>query len=358
MPLQATYQKYLLRFKFEAGTSRGSYTQKNTYFLKIWDTTHPTLQGIGEAAPLAKLSPDDRPDFENFLQHLCQQLNGLELQPDVEFLLNLAENFVPDDFPSVRFALETALLDWLNQGKRIIFPSDFTKGKHAIRINGLIWMGKKDFMLTQIEEKIKQNFTCLKLKIGALDFEQELEILSHIRQHFDSQTISIRLDANGAFQPNEALAKLERLAQFDIHSIEQPIAPEQEESMRFLCQNSPIPIALDEELIGKTETMLRNELLQYLKPAYIILKPTLLGGIQATKEWIQLAENQGIGFWLTSALEANIGLNAIAQLTATVPHQLPQGLGTGQLYHNNIPSPLTLKSEFLYYDTSQPWGEI
>jgi len=342
--MKADYRKYTLYFKFEAGTSRGVLTQKDTYFIRIWDENNPSCVGTGEANVLKGLSIDDREDFEEQLQKIIQKIENQALnKDDLKY------------FPAIAFAYETAQKDLQNGGKRIIFPTKFVEGLHQIPINGLIWMGKPDFMLTQIKDKIEKGFNCLKMKIGAIEFQQELDILRYIRREFSDKDLILRVDANGAFQANEALIKLNQLAEFNIHSIEQPIAPKQWEAMHELCEKSPVPIALDEELIGVFSHTEKLELLQKIKPTYIILKPALLGGFASCEEWISIAEKLQIGWWVTSALESNIGLNAIAQWTSSLPYCGHQGLGTGQLYHNNIESPLHIEAGFLSYQAQKSW---
>jgi len=342
--MKADYRKYTLYFKFEAGTSRGVLTQKDTYFIRIWDENNPSCVGVGEANVLKGLSIDDREDFEEQLQKIIQKIENQTLSRyDLRHL------------PAIAFAYETAQKDLQNGGKKIIFPTKFVEGLHQIPINGLIWMGKPDFMLTQIKDKIEKGFNCLKMKIGAIEFQQELDILKFIRKEFSDKDLILRVDANGAFQENEALTKLNQLAEFNIHSIEQPIAPNQWEAMHELCEKSPVPIALDEELIGVFSHTEKLELLQKIKPTYIILKPALLGGFASCEEWINIAEKLQIGWWVTSALESNIGLNAIAQWTSSLPYQGHQGLGTGQLYHNNIESPLHIETGFLSYQPQKSW---
>ncbi len=342
--MKASYQKYTLQFKFEAGTSRGVLRQKDTYFIKIWHENTPEIFGIGEANVLKGLSIDDREDFEEQLEVILQKIQSQTLQK---------EDLYP--FPAVAFALETAVKDLENGGKRIIYDTKFVKGEQPIPINGLIWMGKPDFMLAQIREKVEKGFDCLKMKIGAIDFEQELQILSFIRREFSDKDLLLRVDANGAFLPQEALQKLNQLAPYQIHSIEQPIATKQYENLALLCEKTPIPIALDEELIDIATKQEKENLLKKVKPAYIILKPALLGGFVACQEWIEVAENFRIGWWVTSALESNIGLNAIAQWTSNLAYQGYQGLGTGQLYHNNIESPLHIEAGFLSYQPQKSW---
>ena len=356
MALQMAWHPHTLDFTFAAGTSRGVLREKKTWYLKLWDTDHPETFGLGEAGPLVGLSIDDRPEITQELDRLAELLNGLTSWPQTEAeVIAQVALWVDPAWPSIRFGLETALLDLNHGGQRIIYPGPFTEGKASQIINGLIWMGDAATMERRLEEKLEQGFTTIKLKIGAINFEDELRLLSIARQRFDASELTLRVDANGAFHPNEAIEKLNRLAEYDLHSIEQPIAVQQWDAMTELCQQSPIPIALDEELIGVHERVDRIRLLERIRPPYIILKPTLVGGIGSTREWITLAEERNIGWWMTSALESNVGLNAIAQLTATYQSPLPQGLGTGQLYHNNIPSPLTQAHGHLRYGETSAW---
>jgi len=338
--LQASWQKYILQFKRPSGTSRGILTEKRTWFLFISEAEQADIVGIGECGPLKGLSPDDSEDFEAKLNEVCIHID--------EYRENYRESLTA--FPAIQFGLESALLDFQAKGMKILFPSPFTAGKTGIQINGLIWMGSREYMQAQIREKLANGFSCLKLKIGAVDFEQELSLLKSIRREYSSDEVEIRVDANGAFTPQEALEKLKRLSELEIHSIEQPIQAGQIELMANLCEATPLPIALDEELIGVTTTPQRVNLLSTIKPQYIILKPTLVGGFKNAEEWSRLANKRNIPWWITSALESNIGLNAIAQWTATLNNALPQGLGTGQLYTNNIPSPLFIKNGYLYYE--------
>jgi len=343
--MQISYTPYTFDFKFEAGTSRGVITQKKNYFIKITDKQGNT--GVGEVNVLKGLSIDDRVDFKEKLETILKQYEKNEIDQE---LLN--------EFPSVRFALETAQKDLENGGNKIIYPTKFSEGTHFIPINGLIWMGSKERMLSQIAEKVKHGFNCLKMKIGAINFDDELEILSSIRKEFSAKEMILRVDANGAFSPKTALEKLKKLSDFELHSIEQPIQPMQYEQMAYLCEHSPVPIALDEELIGIQNYTEKKKLLETLKPPYIILKPALLGGFQKSEKWIELAESQQIRWWVTSALEGNIGLNAIAQWTSHLAYQGHQGLGTGQLYTNNINSPLVVEKGYLRYDKNSEWGKI
>ncbi|UTA69124.1 o-succinylbenzoate synthase [Emticicia sp. 21SJ11W-3] len=355
MGLKAKWSKHLLKFKFEAGTSRGVYTEKETYYLKIEDTENPGVFGVGEIAPLQGLSIDHVPNLEEVIHNTCVTFDSLDLEIFPWNLNIILSQLIDDAYPSVKFGFETALLDLMNGGRRIIFENDFSAGKRAIPINGLVWMGSKAFMLQQVEEKLNGGFDTLKLKIGAINFEDELSILAFIREKFTAGQISLRVDANGAFSVAEAALKLARLGTYQLHSIEQPIKAGQPEAMAALIEKSPVPVALDEELIGVSEYVHKMQLLKKIKPQYIILKPTLLGGLQHCREWIEIATRLQIGWWVTSALESNIGLNAIAQFTAEYKNTLPQGLGTGALYHNNVDSPLIVENGNLRFDTTKAW---
>ncbi|WP_460635761.1 o-succinylbenzoate synthase [Larkinella harenae] len=355
MSLKASFLKYTLHFTFEAGTSRGILTQKDSYFVRICDEDDPSVVGWGECAPLRGLSVDDRPDFADQLSQACEVFNQLDLQLfhwNIPIFLQL----INDRLPSIHFGFETAMRDYINGGKRTVFENDFNAGTRSIPINGLVWMGKPDFMRRQIEEKLEAGYTTIKLKIGAIDFQQECALLESIRSRFSANQVTIRVDANGAFSPDQALAKLKQLTSYDVHSIEQPIRPGQPELLTALCRESPVPIALDEELIGHMEYVDKTRLLKKIQPQFIILKPTLLGGFIHCSQWIEIANLLGIGWWVTSALESNIGLNAIAQYTAQFKNSLPQGLGTGQLYHNNLDSPLLIENGFLKTDATKSWN--
>ena len=341
--MKATYQKYILNFKQASGTSRGILKTKETFFLKLIDEYKI---GIGECGVFKGLSIDDRPDYEEKLNWLCQNINS-----NIDSLLvELIE------FPSIQFGLEQAVISLKSNNPFELFPSKFTQSKEAININGLIWMGSETFMKQQIEEKLKAGFSTIKMKIGAIDFETELGLLKSIRNHFSSKEIELRVDANGAFKPNEALEKLKHLSEFEIHSIEQPIKQGQLSVMADLCLRTPLPIALDEELIVVFNVTKKQELLQIINPQYIILKPSLVGGFKGSEEWINLAEKQQIGWWITSALESNIGLNAIAQWTYNLGNKMPQGLGTGSLFTNNFESPLEVKNGHLHYNATKKWN--
>lgn len=316
--------------------------QKDTYFIRLTDSGQEGIYGLGEAGLFRGLSCDDRPGYEKKLTEVCRNIDRYATHPSL-----LA------DWPSIRFAVETAVRDLSNGGRRLIYPSAWTDGNDEITINGLVWMGDRDEMRRRIAAKLNEEFRCVKVKIGGIDFDEELSLLDFIRR--EAPEVQLRLDANGAFSPSEALQRLERLAKFDIHSIEQPIRAGQWDEMRRLCKHSPIPIALDEELIGINSADEKRRMLDAICPAYIILKPTLAGGFEGSEEWIRLALERDCGWWATSALESNIGLNAIAQWVATLNTSMPQGLGTGQLYHNNIPSPLYLQGDKLRYRSGDEW---
>jgi len=343
--LAADYIHHSLNFKRPGGTSRGILTQKDSWFIRIWDDQNPDVKGIGECSVIPGLSSDDRPGYVDKINQVCEQID--------DFWYYLEEGL--KEWPSIYFGLETAFLDFKARGSKILFPSGFTQGKAQIPINGLIWMGDSGFMKEQIQEKLEVGFNCLKLKIGAIDFDEELNLLEAIRKEFSPDKIELRVDANGAFSPTDALRKLKVLSEFHLHSIEQPIKAGQKDKMAELCRLSPLDIALDEELTGIYSLPKKAELLDTIHPQYIILKPSLLGGIKGSKEWIDLAAEKNIPWWITSALESNIGLNAIAQWTFTLNNPMPQGLGTGQLYTNNTPSPLTMNKGFLTYDISKNW---
>jgi len=356
MPLLIQYQPYLLKFKFEAGTSRGAMTEKTSWLVKITDEEQLGVAGYGECGPLPGLSIDDGVHFETKLAEICGLFNSLDLEVFPFNLPIILEQLIPAELPAIRFGIETALHDFMNGGERILFKNDFSQKKAGIAINGLVWMGPQEFMQQQIEEKLAQGFTTIKIKVGAIDFAQECQVLESIRQRFTPEKITLRVDANGAFSPEVVEEKLRCLAEYGLHSIEQPVAVGQPQLMAQLAATSPVPVALDEELIGKTDYMQKFSLLKTIHPQYIILKPTLLGGFQQCREWIEIAQRLSIGWWITSALESNIGLNAIAQFTAQFDTHLPQGLGTGQIYGNNFTSPLEIRGGQLYADGPETWG--
>ncbi len=350
MSLIYTLSKKILHFKQPAGTSRGVYTTRKIWLVHL---SEGDKTGVGECAPLPDLSCDALPDetYEAKLHQFCQAL---------------CETGEMDDdalrpYPSMRFGLETALLSLQSSlhsplSTHLLFDTPFSRGEEGIPINGLVWMGRYDEMLQRMEEKLEKGFRCVKLKIGAIDFEQELDLVKRIRDRFSFHEVELRLDANGAFKYEEALYKLELLSQYAIHSIEQPIRQGQWAYMAELCRESPLPIALDEELIGVNAPEMKSHMLNIIKPRYIILKPSLHGGMMGCREWIEIAKQQGIGSWITSALESNIGLNAIAQFASDVygPHiTMPQGLGTGQLFTDNIPMPLEIVKDKLMIKKTQ-----
>lgn len=338
----ATYRKHILQFKIPAGTSRGALTTRETWFIILKEGNKT---GIGECGMLRGLSIDDRPDYEEKLKWACESIDlGLET-----LYAQLTE------FPSLQIGLETAFRSLQREDPFEIFPSQFSRGKVGIPINGLIWMGDKEFMKKQISEKLKSGFSCIKMKIGAIDFHTELDLLGSVRKEFSVTDIELRVDANGAFDPENALEKLHRLSELDLHSIEQPIKQGQWDEMARLCEVTPLPIALDEELIGVFTSEEKTKLLETIRPQFIVLKPTFIGGFKGSDHWISLAEDKGHDWWVTSALESNVGLNAISQYTFTKSSKLPQGLGTGSLYVNNIISPLKVRNGKLEYETNLQW---
>ena len=343
--LKASYKKYQLQFKRPAGTSRGVYKTRDSWIITLWNDELPDQKGYGECAPLPDLSCDCDANYEAKVKEVCEDIDNV-----FEWLIDGLKTY-----PSIMFGVESALMDLQNGGQHLLYDSPFAQSKKGIKINGLIWMGEAADMRQQINDKIAQGFSCIKLKIGAIDIEQELDILTQLRQEFPSSELEIRVDANGAFDSREAMTIMERLAELEIHSIEQPIPAGEIKNMKYLCKNAPLPIALDEELIGIHTYEEKDALLKRIKPQYIVLKPSLHGGLSGCEEWIEVAEEYGIGWWVTSALESNIGLNAIAQWTATLANSLPQGLGTGQLFTNNIPSPLAIEGEELVYTQAGTW---
>ncbi|PCE63880.1 o-succinylbenzoate synthase [Sediminicola luteus] len=339
--MKASYASYLLDFKRPSGTSRGVLHQKETFFLKLEEGDKV---GYGECGLFRGLSADDRTDYESRLQWVCEHIHlGLEALWEA----NRA-------YPSIQFGLEQAFLSLARESPFVLFPSAFVNGEAGIPINGLVWMGDIAFMEKQIAEKIEAGFSCIKLKIG-VDFEKELDLLAKVRRSFSKSDIELRVDANGAFTPDLAMDNLKRLAELDLHSIEQPIKQGQWDAMAHLCAETPLPIALDEELIGIGDVTEKQKLLQTIQPHYIILKPSLIGGFKGSTEWIQGAEKLGIGWWVTSALESNVGLNAIAQWTFGLHNPMPQGLGTGALFTNNIQAPLAVEKGKLWY-TDLMWN--
>jgi len=342
---QIDVEERVLHFKQPAGTSRGVYTERRIWLVTVSDGV---AVGVGECAPLPQLSCDDIPNYGEVLRRFCDEVEQTGEIP-YEALR---------DYPSMLFGLETAMLDVRCQkedGRSVLFDTPFSRGEVGIPINGLVWMGSYDEMLRRMEEKLEKGFRCVKLKIGAIGFEQELELVKRIRDRFSFHEVELRLDANGAFRPDEALYKLELLSQYAVHSIEQPIRQGQWAMMAELCRESPLPIALDEELIGVNDPDMKRHMLNIIKPRYIILKPSLHGGMLGCREWIETARDMGIGSWITSALESNVGLNAIAQFASDVYGDhiaMPQGLGTGQLFTDNIPMPLEIRGDKLWISKS------
>lgn len=343
--LVADFHYYPLNFKRPSGTSRGILTQKEAWFVRVWDHQNPEIKGIGECSIIKGLSPDYGENYEDKIQEICENINSIETHFNNDLI----------EWPSIYFGFEMALKDLENGGKRLLFDSDFAKAEAKIPINGLVWMGNKAYMQEQVQEKIDTGYDCIKLKIGAINFEEEIEIIKSIREKFSVDQIEIRVDANGAFHPDEAMDKLKRLARFNIHSIEQPIKAGNWEEMAKLCRNTPLAIALDEELIGIYKLEDKIKLIKTIQAQYIILKPSLVGGFKGSQEWIDIANEAKIPWWTTSALESNIGLNAIAQWAYTLNNPMPQGLGTGQLFTNNIESPLEVSNGFLVYNQSKKW---
>lgn len=361
MSLRTRIVRRTFHFGFDARTSRGLMKDRTSWFLIFHDDKDPEIKGIGECAPLQGLSKEFTPEFEDKLNAVVALVNeaGITNIPkSLEEIHNFTTSQLQIDSTSssIMFAIETGLLDLASGGTRKIFESSFSKGE-AIPINGLIWMGGMDFMLQQIEIKIRDGFRCIKIKVGGLDFERECDVLQYVRRKYFREDITIRLDANGAFKPDDAMYKLKELSRFTIHSIEQPLKPGSP-LLPALCASSPIPVALDEELIGVVAQDARQKLLAAIKPHYLVLKPTLHGGFRSVADWIERAGKAGIGWWVTSALESNIGLNAIAQFTSRYNPEIHQGLGTGAIYDDNIPSPLEVSGQNLRSNSAENWGQV
>ena len=344
--MKITIEERVFHFKQPAGTSRGVYTERKSWFVEVEDEGR---RGVGECAPLPDLSCDALPSdiYYKVLRNFCDQTEQMGEIPYEQMR----------DYPSMLFGLETAFFDVRGkkkEGRNALFNTPFTRGEVGIPINGLVWMGSYEEMIGRMEEKLAQGFHCVKLKVGAIDFEQEMELVKRIRERFSFHEVELRLDANGGFRPDEALYKLELLSQYAIHSIEQPIKQKQWSFMAELCRDAPLPIALDEELIGVNDPDTKRQMLRIIKPAYIVLKPSLHGGMMGCREWIDIAREEGIGSWITSALESNVGLNAIAQFCSSVYGDnisFPQGLGTGQLFTDNIDLGLEIRGDRLWMKT-------
>lgn len=352
MAMRISISKRVFNFAFKALTSRGVMKDKTSWFLRVEDDAFPGISGWGECGPLPGLSVDFSAGFGNSLAELVSKINESFFNCNDEAKIR---QIIPASFPSVLFGVETALMDLRNGGRRIIFQNSFCEG-NPIPINGLVWMGDIKFMMDQVNTKISQGFSCIKLKVGGLDFDRECDILRYIRKKY-SDNVVIRLDANGAFKAADVLDKLNELAKFQIHSIEQPIRPGLGE-MAEVCRKSPIPVAFDEELIGVFGRDAKVALIKKFKPQFIVLKPTLHGGLYGCDEWISVAESMRVGWWITSALESSIGLNAICQFTANYQPILPQGLGTGAIYTNNVVSPLGVRNGNIFWDPAGVWEEL
>ena len=339
--MRAHWKKYTLQFKQASGTSRGILRTKDSYFIILEEKDNV---GIGECGILRGLSADDTPDYEDRLDRLVREIE----EPFDTLYEELKE------YPSIQFGLEMALKD-LNAKDHILFPGRFTEGEALQPINGLLWMGDISFMMDQLKQRLENGFSVIKMKIGALNFQDELDVLNKIRKEFSPSDIEIRVDANGAFTTMEAKQVLNQLAELSVHSIEQPIRRGQWEAMAELCELTPVSIALDEELIGVFDWSQRTNLLKVIKPQYIILKPSFIGGFRGSEHWIEEANKMDIGWWVTSALESNIGLSAIAQWNSTLNNPMPSGLGTGSLYTNNFNSPLYIEKGHIGYDPERKW---
>ncbi|MBV6406292.1 MAG: o-succinylbenzoate synthase [Flavobacteriales bacterium] len=343
--IAARWVEHSLHPAFPLGTSKGTINTRTVWYLQAWDTARPEVRGIGEAALFPGHSREYPADVRTKLLELCQHTGdwGRRLNDDLV------------DVPSVRFAVEQCLKDLAAGGTKTLFPSAFTLGQQHIPINGLVWMGDKDTMKRRIREQIDHGHRTVKMKIGAIGIADELELLQAVRREYGPGDLILRVDANGAFTAQQAPGVLQRLADLQVHSIEQPVPPGQFEVMAELCADTPVPIALDEDLIGHNTRDAKADLLDNLRPQHIVIKPSLVGGWAATQEWIDLARARGIGWWITSALESSIGLNAIAQYTATLNVDIAQGLGTGKVYSNNIPSPLIAERGSLRYRPEAEW---
>lgn len=335
------FQHHTLFFHKPAKTSRDVMTSRDVYFAQC-TSGDGVISGLGECAPIWGLSPESKAEVERTLANW----SSIMQQPE-----QLADVF--NRMSSLRFAIETALRDMAAGGTMQLFDVDLN---HPIPINGLIWMSDAPSMLRECREKVEAGFTTIKFKVGALNFEEELHLLRAVRSEFAERNLEIRLDANGAFASDDVLEKLDALSTFRIHSIEQPIKAGQHEAMARLIEKSPMAIALDEELIGVHAATDKRRLLKEIKPHYLVLKPTLHGGFSGCDEWVALATEMGIGWWATSALESNVGLNAIAQWVLTKQVSMPQGLGTGSLFSNNVQSPWVVENGFLRYDENLRWN--
>ncbi len=346
--IKAGFKKHVFQFITPGGTSRGVLTTKNSWYIYVYEESNPSVVGVGECSVLPKLSVDDKPGLEDKIREVCSLIH--------EYIDSYQQSL--KDWPAIRFALEVAFLDLKNGGKKHLFSSGFVSGNQGIPINGLIWMGDLGYMHSQLEQKLQSGFHCIKIKVGSLDFDSEIVFLEELRKRYDASELEIRVDANGAFSIDEAPDKMKRLNDLQIHSIEQPIKAGQWKEMANLCGSCDLPIALDEELIGVFSIEEKERLLKTISPSYIILKPSLVGGLKSSEEWIDLAKKNNIAWWATSALEGNVGLNAIAQWVSVQHTNLAQGLGTGQVFSNNIQSPLVVEQGALYYKNELNWDKI
>lgn len=344
MDLKYSVSDKYFHFKRPATTSRGVYLTRHSYFIELM-SSDSSCYGIGECANLPNLSCDDIPDYAEVIDNLCS-----------DFCLSGVVNYEKyRNYPSILFGLETAIAH-LRAGSLDFFGTHFAKGEVGIPINGLVWMGTYNEMSERVAEKLEEGYHCIKLKVGAIDFDNELAMVRHLRSDFPAGDLEIRLDANGGFSFENALDRLKRFSDYDIHSIEQPIRQGDAGRMAYICSESPIPVALDEELIGVNDYEYKKLMLNKIRPAYLVIKPSLHGGMRGTEEWVGLAESMNIGSWITSALESNVGLNAIAQLAAKIygpDIKFPQGLGTGQLFTDNIPYPLEIKDNKLWLNSNE-----
>ncbi len=354
--MKARFSYKLFNFKTPSGTSRGILTQKHAWFLHLEENGK---MGLGECSIIPGLSPDytDHAQYETLLQRFVISINEIELSSfgdlnGINLLKLLKANTTIyteyGSYPSLLFGFEMAVLNWANPNKDLFFDTPFGSGEQKIPINGLVWMGTSEFMAQQMKEKVEAGYNCIKMKVGAIDFDKEMELLTNIRSQYSSEQMILRVDANGAFDSWNVRPRLAQLAEIDIHSIEQPLSPGQHELMAQLCKENLLPIALDEELIGMHKRADKKALLDSILPQYIILKPSLHGGILGTLEWIHLAEERNIDWWMTSALESNVGLSCIAQFTSTFPINKHHGLGTGSLYQNNVPSKLQVDKGMIF----------
>ncbi len=343
--IRARWLEHTLEPRFELGTSKGPIHARTVWYLIAWDHERPELRGIGEAALFPGHSHEFPADVRTKLLELCEDTSNWEARLRADLM----------DVPSVRFAVEQCMRDLEAGGTKQLFPSEFTLGRQGIPINGLVWMGDKATMRERISEQIEAGNQCIKMKIGAIGIEDELDLLRAVRKEHPAAELTLRVDANGAFNARNVMPVLHQLADLEVHSIEQPVPPGLHETMAELCATTPVPIALDEELIGMNRPDVKRDLLDMIKPQYIVIKPSLVGGWHSTQEWIDLAREREIGWWLTSALESSIGLNAIAQFAATLHVELPQGLGTGKVYRNNIPSPLVPGKGMIRYQPELEW---